>query len=249
MEIGAQFYTVRELCKTPEAFADTLARVAEIGYKNVQISGTCPYEAEWLKEELRKNGLRCVLTHIPADKLVGQTDQVIADHHVFGSECIGLGWYSFDEEKGETYDKFLETYLPVAQKIREGGRYFMYHNHDQEFKRIGGKLIIEKLAEDIPADTMGFTVDTFWVQAGGADPAKIVEMLSGRIPCIHLKDFSYGRKMAVVGEGNINFERVFEKALAGGTKYMLVEQDNCNGEDPLECLRRSYNYLHALGFE
>ena len=49
MEIGAQFYNVRELCKTPEAFADTLARVAELGYKNVQISGTCPYEAEWLK--------------------------------------------------------------------------------------------------------------------------------------------------------------------------------------------------------
>jgi len=30
---------------------------------------------------------------------------------------------------------------------------------------------------------------------------------------------------------------------------MLVEQDDCNGEDPIECLRRSYQYLTACGFE
>ena len=75
-----------------------------------------------------------------------------------------------------------------------------------------------------------------------------MEKLAGRIPCIHLKDFAYGRKMAVVGEGNINFDRVFEKAEAGGTKYMLVEQDDCYGESPFDCLKRSYQYLTACGF-
>ena len=29
---------------------------------------------------------------------------------------------------------------------------------------------------------------------------------------------------------------------------MLVEQDDCNGEDPFDCLRRSYLYLKAQGF-
>jgi len=62
-------------------------------------------------------------------------------------------------------------------------------------------------------------------------------------------DYACGRKMAVVGEGNINFARVFEKAEAAGTAYMLVEQDDCNGEDPFECLRRSYENLHAWGFQ
>jgi hypothetical protein len=57
------------------------------------------------------------------------------------------------------------------------------------------------------------------------------------------------RVTAVVGEGNINFDRVFEKAEAGGTKYMMVEQDNCHGEDPFQCLKRSYQYLRAHGFE
>ena len=142
----------------------------------------------------------------------------------------------------------METYPRVAEEIRAGGRYFMYHNHDQEFQRIGGQIILEKLAQDIPADVMGFTLDTFWVQAGGGDPAQWIEKLAGRVPVIHLKDYAYGRKMAVVGEGNINFDRVFTEAEKAGTKFMLVEQDDCNGEDPIECLRRSYEYLKACGF-
>jgi sugar phosphate isomerase/epimerase len=55
--------------------------------------------------------------------------------------------------------------------------------------------------------------------------------------------------MAYLGEGNINFDRVFKKAEAAGTKYMLVEQDNCNGDDPFDCLKKSYEFLKARGFE
>jgi len=257
MQIGAQFYTVRDLCKNLDDFALTLKKVADIGYKTVQISGTCPYEAGWLREQLDKNGLKCVLTHIPVPRLTGEIDQVIADHHVFGCEHIGLGYYSFDESKPEsTYDNFISTFRPVAEKIHEGGRYFMYHNHDNEFKLAPGgspagsskQIVLEKLAEDIPAELMGFTLDTYWVQVGGGDPAQWVEKLSGRVPVIHLKDFAFGRKMAVVGEGNINFDRVFREAEKAGTKFMMVEQDDCNGEDPIDCLRRSYEYLKACGF-
>ncbi len=75
-----------------------------------------------------------------------------------------------------------------------------------------------------------------------------MERLAGRIPVIHLKDCGYNRRMDVIGEGNINFERVFEKAEAGGTKVMFVEQDYCNKEDPFDCLRRSYENLRAWGF-
>lgn len=249
MEIGAQFYTVRALCQTLDGLSDTLKKVADIGYKTVQLSATCPYDALWMKQQLAQNGLKCVLTHIPVPRLTGETEQVIRDHEVIGCDHIGLGYYSFDEEKGDTYDKFIKTFQPVAQAIGDSGKLFMYHNHDQEFKKQGGKLIIEHLAEDLPADQMGFTLDTFWVQRGGGDPAQWLEKLSGRIPVIHLKDCAYGGKMAVVGEGNINFDRVFEKAETGGTRYMMVEQDDCNGEDPLECLRRSYEFLRSRGFE
>ena len=70
MEIGAQFYTLRDYCKDLDGFKESLKRVADIGYKNVQISGTCEYSAEWLRDALKETGLKCVLTHTPADKIV-----------------------------------------------------------------------------------------------------------------------------------------------------------------------------------
>lgn len=248
MRIGAQLFTVRDLCKDLDSFADTLAKIAEIGYEYVQVSGTCAYEPQWLKEQLGKNGLKCVLTHIPADRLTSDPLAVAKDHDVFCCDRVGLGWNAFNLDDGDTPEAFVEKYLPVAKGLKEGGKLFMYHNHDQEFKKWNGKLVLDHLAEAFPADLMGFTLDTFWITAGGGNPAQWVEKLSGRVPVIHLKDFSYGRKMAVIGEGNINFDRVFEVAEKAGVEYMLVEQDDCNGENPLDCLARSYNYLKSKGF-
>ncbi len=248
MRIGAQLFTVRDFCKNTDDFAKTLERIAEIGYKYVQVSGTCAYDANWLAEELEKNGLKCILTHIPSKRLIEETEQVTLEHSIFDCRYIGLGYHKFTGEE-EEYAAFCKEYMPVAEKIANSGKYFMYHNHASEFIKIGGKTVLERLAEDFSPKTMGFTVDTYWVQVGGGDPAAYIEKFSGRVPCIHLKDYAYGQKMAVVGEGNINFDRVFEKAETAGTEYMLVEQDDCGGEDPFECLRRSYEFLKSRGFE
>ena len=48
MEIGAQLYTVRSITQTLEGLAEALKKVADIGYKTVQLSATCPYDAEWM---------------------------------------------------------------------------------------------------------------------------------------------------------------------------------------------------------
>lgn len=250
MRIGAQLYTVRDFCRSLDDFSLTLKKVADIGYKYVQVSGTCEFEPEWLRDELAKNGLRCVLTHTPPDKILADPKRVAAEHEVFGCKYIGLGWTSFNlSDPTDTPPAFREKFKPAARQIKECGKYFMYHNHDQEFQRYDGRLVLEWLAEDFEPDEMGFTIDTFWVTAGGSDPAMWIERLGGRVPCIHLKDFAYGRKMAVIGEGNINFDRVFECAKDAGTEYMLVEQDDCGGEDPFMCLKRSYEYLVSRGFD
>lgn len=249
MEIGAQLFTLRDFCKDLDLFSETLKRVADIGYTNVQVSGTCEFEADWLKAELAKNGLKCVITHTPPAKLTGDIDKVIAEHEIFGCNYIGFGWQPFAlENYDDTPKGWIEKYQPIAKRVKESGKLFMYHNHDQEFKKVDGKLILDHLADAFSPDEMCFTLDTFWVTAGGGDPSQWLEKLSGRVPVIHLKDFAYGRKMAVVGEGNINFGRVFTCAEKAGTKYMLVEQDDCNGENPFDCLKRSFDYLKSCGF-
>lgn len=246
MEIGAQMFTVRDFCQDLSGLSEALKKIADIGYRCVQVSGTCAYDADWLRSELQKNGLQCVITHTPPAALQNDTQRVIRDHDRFGCDYIGLGFFDFGAD-AEHYDAFLDTYKPVAAALRQGGKYFMYHHHDYEFRKIGDRTILQKLAEDFAPAEMGITLDTFWVQAGGGDPAQYLELLAGRVPCIHLKDFAYGRKMAVIGEGNINFDRVFQAAEQSGTRYMLVEQDDCNGEDPFDCLRRSYARLRSWG--
>lgn len=247
MEIGVQFYTLRDFCKDITGFSESLKKVADIGYKYVQISGTCPYDAKWLKEELKKNDLKCVLTHISSDRFKDELSDVIKEHAIFDCDKIGLGWYGFNEEK-VSFENFLNTYLPVVDELYENGKYFMYHNHSTEFIKHDGKVVLQHIADNFAPEKLGFTLDTFWVQVGGGDPAQWIEKLSGRVPCIHLKDYAYDRKMAVVGEGNINFDRVFQMAEKAGTKYMLVEQDDCNGENPFDCIKRSYDYLISRGF-
>ncbi|MBQ0101693.1 MAG: hypothetical protein KBT31_02730 [Firmicutes bacterium] len=91
MRIGMQLYTLRDYCKTTEDFAETLKKVADIGYKFVQVSGTCAYEAEWLKEQLDKNGLACPLTHYDQEKMINTPEATVSFHNVFGCKHIGLG--------------------------------------------------------------------------------------------------------------------------------------------------------------
>lgn len=249
MRIGAQLYTVRNSLQTLDDFSLALKKVADIGYKVVQVSGSCPFPAEWLKEELDKDGLMCAVTHTPPQRLIDETEKVAEEHKVFGCRYVGLGWNAFKLDDGDTPEAFIERYKPVAEKLSASGCWFMYHNHDQEFQKVGDRLIIDILAEAFSPKEMGFIVDTFWVQAAGADPAAWIRKLRGRVPCIHLKDFSYGRKFAAIGEGNMNFDAIFNAAADSGVEYMLVEQDDCYGEDPFECLRRSYDYLKSKGFE
>lgn len=256
MRIGAQLFTTREFCKDLPSFAETLKKVADIGYTTVQVSGTCEFEADWLKQELDKNGLKCVITHTAPSKLKEQLPMVCADHKHFDCRCVGLGMYSFNmDDLAASYRDFVDTYKPVAKGLKENDLYFMYHNHHYEFAKLEGRTLLERMAEDFAPDEMGFTLDTFWVQAGGANPVDMIKMLSGRLPCIHLKDYAFANtgkfsdNIAVVGEGNINFPDVIKAAADAGTEYLLVEQDNCHGEDPFECLKRSYINLRAMGLE
>ena len=69
MQIGAQLYTVRDYTRNPADFAETLRKVAAIGYKTVQVSGTCPFEAAWLRDLLAETGLSCVITHTNPDRV------------------------------------------------------------------------------------------------------------------------------------------------------------------------------------
>jgi len=243
MELGAQLYTVREHTKSLDDFALTLQKVAEIGYKTVQVSGTCGYEPEWLREQLKRTGLRCVLTHYDPAAMRENPVEVVKRHKTFGCRYIGIGMIPGGMDK---YDSFRDEFLPVAKAFAEQDCLFMYHNHACEFIK---ENILERMAADFAAEELGFTLDTYWVQAAGGDPSQWLRKLAGRVPCVHLKDMVYDGepRMAPVYEGNMNFDAILEACRDSGTEYLLVEQDDCYGEDPFACLERSYRNLKDRG--
>lgn len=252
MQIGAQFYTLRDYCKTLDDFALSLKKVADIGYRTVQISGVCKYDAKWLDAQLKANGLKCVLTHYDTKRIAEDTQNVIKEHDIFGCRYIGIGSMPGGINP-QSYDNFVKNYKPTAAEIKNAGKLLMYHNHHREFEKApDGKLYIEKLAEDFAKDELGFTLDTYWIKYAGYDPAEWIRQLKDRVPCIHLKDMKkrfFLRRMAPVGDGCINFDEVIKSANDAGTKYLLVEQDYCYGKNPFDCLKKSYEYLKAQGLE
>jgi len=250
MILGAQLYTVRKYTTNLNDFAETLKKVADIGYTTVQVSATCEFEAEWLKDQLKQDGLKCVVTHTSPQKLIFETDKVIEAHKTFGCEYIGIGSMPGGVE---AYDKFLSDFLPVAKAIADAGMYFMYHNHAPDMIKNGeGKTYLERMANDFSPERLGFILDTYWIQAAGGDPAEWIRKFSGRVPCVHLKDMNYtstGIKFAPVGLGNMNFNSILSACEKSFTKYLLVEQDDCYDIDPFECLKISYEYLKSLGLK
>lgn len=255
MKIGAQLYTLRDFCKNLDDFSETLKKVADIGYTTVQVSGTCAYTAEWLANALKETGLNCQITHFDFGRIVNDTDAVIAEHKTFGCSHIGIGGMP-----GWTngYDNFVNDPKNRAAmaKIHEAGLQFMYHNHNWEYENLlaDGRPVMLHLADDFTAEEMGFTLDTYWVKYGGYDVLAEIERLNGRLPVVHFKDMFVDeageRKMSWVGGGNaLDFEKIIPAFEAAGTKYAYIEQDNCNGMDPFECLKLSYNYLKSLGLD
>ena len=251
MEIGAQLYTVREYTKTLEDFAKTLQKVSEIGYRTVQVSGTVDFNANWLADQLQKNDLRCVLTHIKPEKMLQNPQQVIAEHDIFNCRYIGLGSVPGGLKSMDDYLGFKEKFLPVAKIFKESGKLLMFHNHADEFRKSDdGRVFMDRMMEDFAPDEMGFTLDTYWAQAAGADAAAWIRKLNGRVPCIHLKDMLYedGIKMAPVYEGNMNFDGIIAAAQESETQFMLVEQDDSYGKNPFDELKRSYENLSSRGY-
>ena len=99
---------------------------------------------------------------------------------------------------------------------------------------------------------MGFTLDSYWVKAGGSDPVAEYKRLAGRIPVVHYKDMTIlpdGTKhFAPIGSGILDFEKITETAEAGGTKIAFVEQDDSYGEDP-SCAQKELRFLRSIGLD
>ena len=251
MKIGAQMYTVREYTKNLDDLSETLKKLKDMGYNYVQVSGTCPYEAKWMAETLDKYGMACPVTHFDPNKILDDTKNVVDFHNQFGCKHIGIGYTAVHSE--EDYEKLKVRLRKATEIAAEKGSMIMVHNHAFEFTTVfDGKNVMEHFDEDFATNELGFILDVYWAKNAGKDPCEVIQKYAGRLSCVHLKDLAPvgdEKRFAPVGDGIIDFKQVLKELKIAGCEYAFVEQDDCYGEDPFKCLKRSYDHLVELGAE
>ena len=256
MRIGAQLFTLRDHCKTLDELDEALKRVADMGITTVQLSGVCAYEPDWMAEHLKAYGLSAPITHFAYDRIKDDPKGTLAFHQTLGADYVGLGIMPLDIIQNineENLNAFLAAIRPTVELLAASGKRFMYHNHWHEFAKLGDKTILERLCDAYPADKLGITACVYWIRHAGEDPVKWLYALKGRTDCVHFKDMALNDKgehiMVPNGDGTeMDYPAILKACVDTGVKYGFIEQDNCNGQDPFECMKRSFAYFKAQGF-
>jgi sugar phosphate isomerase/epimerase len=252
MKIAAQLYNAREYTRTPQDIEATLRRTKSIGYDVIQISGFGPCDPDLIAAWTREIGLEVCVTHTPWPRLADPAElkKVIAEHKKMACPIIGLGSRPGDvfPNSYEGWTRFIKKANEITRQIKGEGLEFSYHNHDFEFEKWDGVTAMDRLIEETPG--MLITLDTFWVQAGGANPLKYIKKLEGRIKVVHFKDFrivNRTRQFAEIGEGNLDWDEIIPLCKATGIPCAAIEQDADFLADPFESFAMSRKFLLGKG--
>jgi sugar phosphate isomerase/epimerase len=80
---------------------------------------------------------------------------------------------------------------------------------------------------------------------GGKDPVELFKQNPGRFPLLHVKDLDATKEIIMpVGEGTIDYKRIFDAASTAGLKYYFIEHDF--PKDAYASITTSYNSLTKM---
>lgn len=240
--IGVQLYTVRSLLK--DDFEGTLARIAAIGYREVEFAGYYDRPATEIRRILDANGLTAPAAHIPIEAVRDNWAATLDDAETAGHRYLVVAWLAeADRASLADLERIAALFSKAALEARQRGVTFAYHNHDFEFALVEGRLPYDVLLEACdPA--VQFEMDLYWITKGGKDPLDYFRRWPGRFPLVHVKDMTSDGRMVAVGEGAIDWIRIFAARDQAGIRHYFVEHDE--PADPLESIRVSYEYLKGL---
>lgn len=216
LPIGVQLYSFGN-----SAAADldgTLAKVAEIGFKTVEMPGFLGRTAAQLRAAFDRAGLTCSSAHIAGRSLVpgsdpilgGDLHRVVEDAHTLGLSYVVMPIFYIPErmkllpksEEGVpalmarigaqmTVDdwKFNADFLNAKGSVlKQAGLQLAYHNHNMEFTPLAGSSGYEILLRQTDPELVKFEMDVGWVTAAGHDPLTLLHDHPGRYRLMHIRD-------------------------------------------------------------
>ena len=143
--------------------------------------------------------------------------------------------------------------------LKKLGKKLLYHFHAFEFVRFGNTTGIEILLSESDPEVVQIIPDTHWIHSGGKSVTDFLEKYKDRYDYVHTKDFAIGEmgatwearpiKFAPVGEGNLDWKNIIDICKSNNVISYAIEQDDCYGRDPFDCVKSSFNYLKAMGVD
>jgi len=250
LPLGCQTWPVREMIARD--FPGTLKQLAASGFQSIEMcspvgysdsgfGGLAKYSGKEIKTIIEDAGLTCVSSHFGIDELRKTQDERIA-----WAKDLGLSQMlvpSLDGPKHpaiEDVKRAAEEYNRIAEKAARAGIQQGLHNEDFECSTTAdGKRTYDALFELLDPKLVKFQFQVSTVSQG-FDAAEYFTRYPGRFISMHVQGWSAASKKIVpVGQGTLDWQRIFRAAKVGGIENYFVEMD-------LGMMRASVPYLRKL---
>ena len=241
---GLQLYTVRDALSAD--LEGTLRRVADIGYREVELAGLPGVTVRAMRASLQRYGLDAPSMHASYERLRGDLVSVLEEARVLGANYLVCPSVDAGERRtADDWKRVCQTLNGIGRLARSHGLVLAYHNHDFEFVPFSdGATPFHLLTAETDPSDVKLELDVYWVAKAGLDPVQHLRDGQDRIELVHLKDLASDGSTAEVGGGVLDFDRIIRAALLAGAKHLFVEQDT--SADPLASIGASLRFLERL---
>ncbi len=249
LPIGCQTYPVRSMIA--QDFPGTLKTLSDAGFQTVELcspvgyadsgfGGLAKYKGSDLRKILADANLKCQSSHFNIDELRKDLPGRIAWAKDLGLTQMMVP--SLDGPKHPTMDdvkRAADEYNKMAEQSAAVGIQQGLHNENFELSSVDGKRTYDILFDLLDPKLVKFQFQVSTISRG-YDAAEYFTKYPGRFISMHVQGWSAKtRKITAVGQGTLDWKKIFTAAKTGGIQNYFVEMD-------LPLMRASVPYLHNL---
>ena len=243
--IGIQLYTLRSILD--KDFEGILKKLAALGYKEFEFAGYYERKPKELRKFLDDIGVKAASTHQGLAVFEQKLDWLLETATTLGHKYVVCPWLSPEMRSTiDSYKKLAASFNKIGEACHKAGVQFAYHNHDFEFETVEGQIPFDVLLAETDPKFVQIELDLYWIAKAGKDTLAYFDKAPGRYALCHVKDMDADGKMMDVGNGKIDFGKIFAQAQKAGLKHFIVEHDNPG--DPLQSVAASIQHLKTLKF-